>query len=277
MGMPGSFFFFFRRPDTVLKNAFRSVLLCAGLLLDCNHFDLAAQTLPSGKKNAVYHFNGAVNATNNGISLIPTFSLGKPAAIIELNTGGERLTFEPQFRVSLEGQPWSFIFWWRYKILKTDKFRIGTGIHPAVVFRETPIVRNGVELKGLVAQRFLAGELNLAYYPSVNFGFGPYLLYSRGIETGVVKNNIFLAMNVYLTNIQICRRFYMKLFPQIYYLAMDDKNGVYVSSTVFFARKGFPLSVSLIGNKKINSTIVSKDFVWNISLVYNFGNKFNKF
>ncbi|MFM7400770.1 MAG: hypothetical protein ACKO4W_07675 [Bacteroidota bacterium] len=41
----------------------------------------------------MYHLNGAVSATNNGISLIPTFSLGKPATIIELNAGGEHLTF----------------------------------------------------------------------------------------------------------------------------------------------------------------------------------------
>ncbi|MCE2823250.1 MAG: hypothetical protein ACK5FV_13460 [Bacteroidota bacterium] len=223
-----------------------------------------------------YHFNGAVNATNNGISLIPTFSLGKPATIIELNAGGERLTFEPQFRFSLEGQPWSFIFWWRYKLINTNKLRMGTGLHPAIVFRETPIIRNGQELKGFVAQRYLAGELNLAYYPAKNIGFGPYILYSRGLETGVVKNNLFLALNVYLTNIRLGGQYFMKLFPQIYYLGMDDKSGLYASATVFFVKQGFPLSVSLIGNRKIKSAIVSKEFVWNISLVYNFGNKLVK-
>jgi len=38
------------------------------------------------------------------------FTLGKPAAIFDLSVGNERLAFEPQFRFSLEGKPWSFIF-----------------------------------------------------------------------------------------------------------------------------------------------------------------------
>ena len=72
-----------------------------------NMFILGVPVSKTGKNDSgqAYHFNGAVSATNNGISLIPTFSLGKPATIIELNAGGEHLTFEPQFRISLEGQP----------------------------------------------------------------------------------------------------------------------------------------------------------------------------
>lgn len=267
-----SFPIHFNRPDSTPDRAVRPVLILFVLFMAASC--LSAQV--KSDSGPEYHFNGAVNATNNGISLIPTFSLGKPATIIELNAGGERLTFEPQFRFSLEGQPWSFIFWWRYKLINTNKLRMGTGLHPAIVFRETPIMRNGQELKGFVAQRYLAGELNLAYYPAKNIGFGPYILYSRGLETGVVKNNLFLALNVYLTNLRLGGQYYMKLFPQIYYLGMDDKSGLYASATVFFVKQGFPLSVSLIGNRKIKSAIVSKEFVWNISLVYNFGNKFVK-
>ncbi|MEN9416250.1 MAG: hypothetical protein RLZ62_2554 [Bacteroidota bacterium] len=266
----------FNRPACAFFSIARLVFFGAFIFLGSLNNCLTAQIVQSAGKNSVHHFNGSASITNNGISVIPTFSLGKPASIIELNAGGDRLTFEPQFRVSLEGQPWSFVFWWRYKLVNTDRFRLGTGVHPAVVFRETPIIRNGVEQKGLVAQRFLAGEFNMAYYPSKNIGFGPYLLYSRGLETGVVKNNVFLALNLYLTHIPITGRYYMKFFPQIYYLRMDDKGGVYVSSAVFFARQGLPFSISLIGNKKINSTIISRDFVWNISLLYNFGNKFTK-
>ena len=48
------------------------------------------------------HFGGAVTVTNNGISFVPTFSLGKPAVIFDLSMG-RRLSFDPQFRFSLEG------------------------------------------------------------------------------------------------------------------------------------------------------------------------------
>ena len=75
-----------------------------------------------------------MTVTNNGISFIPSFNLGKPAAIFDLTMGGKKLSFEPQFRFALEGKPWSILFWWRYKLLNTDKFQIGLGAHPALSF-----------------------------------------------------------------------------------------------------------------------------------------------
>jgi aryl-alcohol dehydrogenase-like predicted oxidoreductase len=44
--------------------------------------------------------------TNNGISLVQTFSLGKPAAIVTLSIGKGKLSFEPDLRFSLKEKPW---------------------------------------------------------------------------------------------------------------------------------------------------------------------------
>src|SRR5712671_4907165 len=76
---------------------------------------------------SISHFSGSVSVTNNGISLIPTFSLGKPATIFNLSMSKGKLSFEPELRFALEGKPWSFLFWWRYKLLKSDKFMINVG------------------------------------------------------------------------------------------------------------------------------------------------------
>jgi hypothetical protein len=40
----------------------------------------------------IRHFSSAVSITNNGISLVPTFSLGKPAAIFNLSVGTRKIT-----------------------------------------------------------------------------------------------------------------------------------------------------------------------------------------
>lgn len=71
----------------------------------------------------INYFGASATITSNGISLLPSFSLGKPAAMFDMKMG-RKLTFEPQFRVSLEGKPWAFIFWWRYKIFSDRKFQI---------------------------------------------------------------------------------------------------------------------------------------------------------
>lgn len=40
-------------------------------------------------QNNMNHFRGNISVTNNGLSLIPAFSLNRPAAIFELSLGGE--------------------------------------------------------------------------------------------------------------------------------------------------------------------------------------------
>jgi len=62
-----------------MKQAFSVILL-----LFIAHF---AKAQEGDTRMPVYHFNGSVSVTNNGFSLIPTFSLGKPAAIADLGFG----------------------------------------------------------------------------------------------------------------------------------------------------------------------------------------------
>ena len=106
-----------------------------------------------------------MSVTNNGISLIPTFSLGKPAVIFDMSVGGRKLSFEPQFRFSMEGKPWSFLFWWRYKLINTNRLRMSIGAHPALNFRTLSVTINGEVDEIMETRRFLAGELAPNYVP----------------------------------------------------------------------------------------------------------------
>lgn len=145
---------------------------------------------------AVNHFSSAVSVTTKGISTVPTFTLGKPAAIFDLSMG-RRLRFEPQFRFALEGKPWTFLFWWRYKLLAGEKFSFTLGTHPALAFRTVPLATSGAAKDGLIAQRYLAGELTPTYSLTKNFGVGMYYLYSYGVEKGVTKHTHYLALRNY--------------------------------------------------------------------------------
>ncbi len=84
----------------------KAVVFVVFLLL--THFSFS-QTIDSTK--SIGYFGGAVSVTNNGISLVPTFSLGKPAVIFDMVVGKRKLSFEPQLRFALDGKPWSFLFW----------------------------------------------------------------------------------------------------------------------------------------------------------------------
>ncbi len=51
-----------------------------------------------------------------------------------------------------------------------------------------------------------------------------------------------------------------------------DLKGIYIVGFVSLIKKDFPISISAILNKAIDTEILPEDdFTWNISLVYSFG------
>ena len=218
---------------------------------------------------------GAVSVTNNGISLLPTFTLGKPAAIFDLNLAGKRFSFEPQFRFALEGKPWSMIFWWRYKLVQSPKFNVKIGAHPAIAFKKTNVLLNNRPRQVLLPQRYLAGEIAPSYAISKGTTIGVYALYSKGLEPESIKNTSFITLNAGFSNIRLGNGFRLRVNPQVYHLQMDKQGGYYITSTFTVTKKNSPFSFSSIMNKTISTTIVgSKDFIYNLSLVYSFNRKF---
>jgi hypothetical protein len=203
--------------------------------------------------------------------------LGRPATIFDLNVGNKKLTFEPQFRFALDGKPWSFLFWWRYKLVQNEKFRLSIGAHPSVVFKPTIVNLNGVTSENFYVQRYLATEISPNYFLTKDISVGVYYLHSSGLDETAIKNTHFITINSNFSNVKLPKQFYIKFNPQVFYLKMDAVDGFYATATITLAKQNFPLSVQSILNKTIKSTIPSKsDFVWNVSLIYSFRNDFVK-
>jgi len=244
-------------------------LIIVSLLL--THFSFSQGT---DSTKELFHFGGAAMVTNNGISLIPTFSLGEPAAIFGVFMGKRRLSFEPEFRFSLEGKPWTFLFWWRYKLVEANKFKFNIGVHPALNFRTVTTEVNGETKETIVTRRYVAGELSPNYFVTKNISLGIYYLYSHGIDREAVRNTHFLTFNTNLSNIRLFDAVFLRITPQVYYLKQNNENGFYVTSTLALTKVRFPLSIATTMNKTIRTEIIaSKDFVWNVTLIYSF-NKF---
>jgi hypothetical protein len=234
-----------------------------------------SQTGDSTQK--AFYVKGAVTVTSKGISLIPTFTLGRAATIFDLSLGKGKLFFEPQLRFSLEGKPWSFLFWWRYKLVTIDKIALTLGAHPALNFKTETHLINGVSREFIVTRRYLAGELAPNYFVSKKITVGLYYLYSRGIDNGAVRNTNFLTLNSNFSHIKITDQFFAKFSPQVYYLRQDGKDGFYCTTTLTLAKENFPLTIQSILNKVIHTDVPgSQDFIWNASLIYSFSKKYVK-
>ena len=227
-----------------------------------------SQLTDSTKTN--FSVNGAITVTNSGISVIPTFTLGKPAAIFDFILRKKNFSFEPQFRFAIEDfKPWSYIFWMRYKITNGKKFKMGIGVHPSTVFANSVITENGVSKEIITVRRYWAGDLNPTIILSKNVSLGIYYLYARGLGEAA-KNTNFVALNTNFSNITLTNNLILKASPQLYYLNIAQNDGYYFTSTFILERKNFPVTLSSIINKKIESNIPSEDFVWNMSLTYAF-------
>ena len=250
-----------------------SVLFVFVFLL-LTHFAFSQKT--DSTKNLPY-ISGAVSVTNNGISIVPSFSLGEPAVQFNLLMGKNRLSFEPDIRFSLAGKPWSMLFWGRYKVVTSNKFNLNVGTHLGLNFKTSVLPINGDSSTTTVVRRYLATELFPRYSLTKNISVGIYYLYSHGLDAGTIGNTHYITFNTNFSNIKITDQFFINVNPQLYYLKLDAQDGFYFTSTFTVAKKNFPLSVSSTINKEINSNITgSKNLLWNVSLVYSFNKRYLK-
>ncbi len=220
------------------------------------------------------HFAMVSSVTNNGMSFIPTFTLGKPAAIFELSVG-RRLTFDPQFRFALEGKPWSFLFWLRYDLIRQDHFQMKVGFHPALSFQYRTYTSGDESVETMVVRRYLAGELAPTWIAGTHFSAGIYYLASHGIENDITQYTHYLVLRATVMNVSLPGQLLFRVTPKVYYLKMDARAGTYAAATLGLSHKKIPLSVTSMLNKTLRSEITgTKDFSWNISLVYTFSRNF---
>jgi hypothetical protein len=255
------------------KNFIKRAFLLFALL---NLSSLAFSQNSDSTKVANY-FGGGVTVTNNGISLIPTFSIDKPAVLFDLTAGRGKLSFEPQLRFSVDGKPWTFFFWWRYKLVNTSKFFVRVGVHESLSYSTLSVVTNGESKENIITQRYLAGEFTPNYFLTKNISIGLYYLYSYGFDNEYVRNTHFGMLNINFSNIKLSDKLFLSYMPQIYYLKINKNDGYNVTSTLTLARKNFPVFFSVFGNKTIRSTVPGhKDFVGNASLIYSFNNSYVK-
>lgn len=230
---------------------------------------------PSDSTASIRHFSGNISVTHNGISLLPSFSLGKPAAIFEFSMGSNKYAFEPQLRFSLEGKPWSFIFWFR-KRMDFGRFKLSLGTHPSFVFRSANIVTSTGTKEAQEVQEYLVGEIVPSYQVSKHVTLGLYYLNSNAWINAPVRMTHFLTANAVLSNLKLGGGFALRAQPQVYFLKMDELEGFYVSSNLVLSHAKSPIFISSILNQKINSTIAGKDFVWNIALGYSFNTNWKR-
>jgi hypothetical protein len=147
---------------------------------------------------------------------------------------------------------------------------------PALAFRTVSVLKNGTTQDVIQSQRFLSFEIAPNYSLTKNVAVGIFYLYGRGIEEDAPQHTHLLSLRGNFSNIKLSKNYFLRFNPQLFYLKLDNKDGYYVSSSLTLARQNFPLSISSIMYRPIQTDIVGKDFDWNVSIVYSFNRNFTK-
>jgi len=232
-----------------------------------------SQNLETSKKPLI--FSGDIGLTNNGIDMIPSFSLDKPAFYTFLSIDKGRFGYNPEATFSLDGRPWYVNYWLRYKLIDKERFNTGFRTSFSLFYENLNILENGIEKEIIQAQRYLNFELTPAYNISGNSSISLVYLYSHGLEPVTIKNINFISLNGNFTNIGLGNYFYCKLLTQLYYLNQDSNDGVYFSATFGVVHKKTSLTLSSQINQPITTSIIpNPGFIWNISLTWSFKKSF---
>ena len=225
--------------------------------------------IDSPKKNL--YLKEAITITNNGIAYIPSFSLHKPAVILDLSVGNGKLSLEPSLRFALNFEPWAFLFPVRYKIKSTGKFRIIAGAVPGLAFKTVTFIDNGVSTTRSVSGSYLGGDLRPDFFIKENISVGAYYYYLHGISHGTLKNINLVSVNINFLNIKLGSGLFAKFTPQYYYLNQDGLSGFYFNDVIAMFKQNFPFSLQALMTSTIHTNIPGSDnFIWNVSLIYSF-------
>jgi hypothetical protein len=83
-----------------------------------------------------------------------------------------------------------------------------------------------------------------------------------------------LSLRGDFNDLPLTNKYFLRFNPQVYYLRIADKDGVYAAGSLAIARRNFPFSLSVMVNKVVKSSIEVSEFEWNVGLTYGFGQKF---
>ena len=220
-------------------------------------------------------FSGNVGITNNGFSIIPTFSLNSPATITLLSWRRDKFSIEPDIRLTPDARKGSMLLWFRYQAIERRNFRLRAGFHPAMNFQIRKISEEGVTTEISQMRRFLAWELAPSFSIRKNWSIGIYYLQGNGMQKDGPRTTHFLNLNTTLANLKIGKGFGLTLTPAVYHLYMDGYSGNYFTATGSLGHVKYPFTIQSTINKTINSNLPgNRDFLWNIALMYNFSKRF---
>ncbi len=216
-------------------------------------------------------FSGSIGLTNNGFSIIPTFSLNSPATIMNFYWRKGRFSFDPDIRLVPDLSKGGLLFWFRYRLIEQKKFSLRVGVHPAFTLVHRTVSNNGTDSRITEMLRFVAGEVVPAYQITPKWTISAVYLQGHGLQRNGPQRTHVLFLNNSFANINVGGNFQLTLVPSVFWLNVDGATGSYFTGTAILAKKNLPFTLQSTINQTFRANIPgNQPFMWNVLLAYNF-------
>ncbi len=211
--------------------------------------------------------HGNIQLTNNAISPVPSFSLGKPALLTTLYLQKGRFTFSPEFNFDLEAKPWSVNTWLRYQIIQQKKWDLILGNNFSLFFKKNNPALTKEEFQ---LQRYQAFEFNLGYHFTKMRGVNLMLWKSQSLDEVGIKKGFFMMLLAQMGDFYNGKNIRIGIRPSLFVIDNSAPfTGYFASqiSTMYF--KKIPFNISFQTVHPLHSEPKTK-FNWNLGLNFQF-------
>lgn len=229
--------------------------------LTASSFSQEVTTTEKNKLKATCTFS----INSNGISSIPSFSLGAPAVIANPSLNYGRFNYEPVLAYDFDIQPWFIDNWFRYRIIDRPKFEFRTGVNFSMFFTDLRLSDSTV----LQGQRYWAAEFTSIYKPTESSFISAAYWNDRGQDRGTIKGH-FISLMAERSSIPLGRSLHLAANLHLFYINYTaDNDGLFLSPKITCSLKRAPASVYLHCIQALSSNIVpNPGFSWNLGISY---------
>jgi hypothetical protein len=228
----------------------------------------AAQSSTAEKKSdTTVRINGKIILANAGFAPVPAFSFNSPIAMGFLTIKKRRFSYDPDFSIGLNGQPWMYNNWFRFLFVDRQKLTLSTGVNPSLFFRAQ---------RTITGEQFFHALRNLTFEMAADHKFSDVIslrmtyMFIHAFDNGALSGN-FIDISSSLLLISIPKVVAVNLKQEIFYFNFTGTvDGVFTSASVSLVHHSVPLSLYGQFVLPIWSAFPVKSFQWNAGLAYTF-------
>ncbi len=207
--------------------------------------------------------SGNIQFTNNGVSPVPIFSLGKPAILGSAVIRKGKFYFNPEFNLGIDAKPWTIFSRVGYYLLEKKKLTIGITVNTNWYFQENKPIINNQEYQ---VQQYYSFEFNGEYRPRENQRFiFSYWRSDRLSKAGVLFED-FVNLAYCFDKIKFGDKNIINTKPSFFYL--EDYGwlkGFFTAQTTTYQRENWKGNIFLTTSWPV-SNMLGTGFIWNTGI-----------